>query len=117
MERRECRRLEKVNFTSANKLDLHHMNRQKAFQTLRSFIFNSCQNGIRDVLIVTGTGRRSWEWDKSEGTLRSSLPGWLRHEDIKPYVIDFHSPTARHHGGEGSWYVRLRSRVRSKSKG
>lgn len=117
MERREYRRLEKVIFTSDNELDLHYMDRQEAFQKLRSFIFDRCQNGVRDVMIITGKGRKSWEWGKPRGTLHNLLPGWLQHKDIKPHVIDFHCPAARHHGGEGACYVRLRRLAQGKSKG
>ena len=116
MERRECKRLEKIKFTGVNKLNLRYMTLQEAFKALRSFMFDSYQNGIRDVLVVTGKGRKFLEHDKPKGAIRSRFPEWLQHEDIKPYVIDS-CQAARHHGGEGAWYVRLHNRTRSRSKG
>jgi DNA-nicking Smr family endonuclease len=41
--------------------------------------------------------------------LRRVVPHWLRLPDVRPFVLGFEE-AARHHGGEGALYVRLRRR-------
>lgn len=117
MERREYRRIKKTHFGGANKIDLHGKSREQALQALRAFVRTSCQNGLREILVVTGRGRKVWEWGKPEGVLHRSLGAMLEDKEIAPYVIPPPRQANISHGGEGAWYVRLRSRARSKSKG
>ena len=43
------------------------------------------------------------------GVLRRSVPHWLRGPELRGLVIGFEE-AARHHGGAGALYVRLRRR-------
>ena len=117
MERREYRRIKKTHFGGANKIDLHGKSREQALQALRTFVMASYQSGLREILVVTGRGRKVWEWEKQEGVLHRSLGAWLEDKEIAPYVLPPPRQANISHGGEGAWYVRLRSRTRGKSKG
>ncbi|MEQ4597219.1 MAG: Smr/MutS family protein, partial [Methylobacteriaceae bacterium] len=43
------------------------------------------------------------------GVLRRSVPHWLRGPELRGLVLGFEE-AARHHGGGGALYVRLRRR-------
>ncbi|MCY4034387.1 MAG: Smr/MutS family protein [Hyphomicrobiales bacterium] len=117
MERREYRRIKKAHFGGANKIDLHGKSKEQALRALRAFVKASYHSGLREILVVTGRGRKVWEWGKPEGVLHRSLTTWLEDKEIAPYVIPPPRQANISHGGEGAWYVRLRSRIRSRSKG
>lgn len=91
-------------------LDLHGLNAEQAFETLREFMRQAWFKGLRSVLVVTGRGRNS---PAGLAILRQKLPYWLTHEPFKRIVLAF--CTARpHDGGPGSIYVLLR---RARKKG
>ena len=117
MERREYRRIKRVHFRGAQKIDLHGKTRQQALLALRSFVVTSYQNGLSEILVVTGRGRKVWEWEKQEGVLHRSLGAMLEDREIAPYVISPPRQASVPHGGEGAWYVRLRRNARGGSKG
>ena len=117
MERREYRRIKKTHFGGDNKIDLHGKSREQALRALRAFVRTSYQSGLSEILVVTGRGRKVWEWEKPEGVLHRSMSMWLEDKEIAPYVIPPLRQAGISHGGEGAWYVRLRSRTRGKSKG
>lgn len=110
MDRRAHRRIRSGHTPIDASLDLHGKNRREAFAALRAFIRRSAAEGKSVVRVITGRGRRIWEWDKQDGVLHSSLEEWLAHKDIAPYVIRPPQPAGIGHGGEGAWYVRLRKR-------
>lgn len=108
MDRRQRRGIRAGRTRIEAKLDLHGKNQKEAFQAIRRFIISSALAGKALVCIVTGRGKRPWEWEKSEGILHNSLREWLRHEEIAPYVINPPSQAGPEHGGDGAWYVRIR---------
>lgn len=112
MDRRAHRRLRSGRTPIDDSIDLHGKNRREAFAALRDFIRKSAAEGKTTVRVITGSGKRVWEWDKQEGVLRASLSDWLRHRDIAPYVAEPPRQAGVDHGGEGAWYVRLRRRRR-----
>ena len=111
MDRRAHRRIRSGRTPIEDRLDLHGKTRREAFRALRAFLLAAAREGKSTVCVVTGRGRRAWEWDKEAGVLHASLPGWLQHRDIAPCVIAPPRQAGPGHGGEGAWYVRLR-RVR-----
>lgn len=85
-------------------LDLHGLNAEQAFETLRVFMRDAWFKSLRTVLVVTGRGLNS---PFGQGVLRRKLQTWLTQEPFKRVVLGF--CTARpHDGGPGSIYVLLR---------
>lgn len=85
-------------------LDLHGLNAEQAFETLRVFIRDAWFKGLRALLVVTGRGKNS---PAGQSVLRRKLHEWLAHEPFKRVVLAF--CTARpHDGGPGSVYILLR---------
>lgn len=89
-----------------DRIDLHSMTQEQAHFALLAFLRRARADGLRHVLIITGKG------STGEGVLRRSVPAWLRTAPFRELVGAF-DIAARHHGGEGAIYVRLRrQRVR-----
>ncbi len=91
------------------RIDLHGMNRNVARLKLNNFIQERAQRGDRTLLIITGKGQKTSGFGSSTsgGVLRQMLPHWLDEPQLAPFVSGF-EVSARHHGGEGAFYVRLR---------
>ena len=84
------------------KLDLHGKNFAEAFRIFKNFIIAAATDGKRCVLIVTGKGR-----PEAETTLHRSLPDWINHEDIRPFIITY-THAAPHQGGTGAYTILLK---------
>lgn len=99
------------------RIDLHGLTEDEAFSALYGFIINARQRGYRLVLVITGKGtsktsKNQMSTDRQsqgvlKGVLKRQLPNWLRYSDLRNYVSGFNI-AARHHGGEGAFYVQLR---------
>ncbi|MCF6302619.1 MAG: Smr/MutS family protein, partial [Devosiaceae bacterium] len=63
----------------------------------------------RTLLIITGKGLKKTGFGQIEqrGVLRHMLPVWLKEPQLAPLIAGFET-SARHHGGEGAYYVRLK---------
>lgn len=97
-------------FSPEDHLDLHGLNAEQAWESLRVFMRQAWFKGLRCVLLVPGRGRNS---PMGQGVLRGKLQTWLTQEPFKRVVLAF--CTARpHDGGAGGVYVLLR---RSRKKG
>ena len=90
-------------------LDLHGMRQDEAHAALIGFLRRSQSAGHKVVLVVTGKGSLSaGMWGLGErGVLRRLVPEWLHLPQLRPVVLGF-EPAARHQGGDGALYVRLR---------
>lgn len=84
------------------KLDLHGKNFAQAFRIFKNFITTASADGKRCVLIITGKGR-----PEAETTLHSSLPDWINHEDIRPFIVTYTS-AAPQLGGAGAYTLLLK---------
>lgn len=97
------------------RIDLHGMVQAQAHAALTGFILGARAAGHAYVLVVTGKGGRGEGGVGSSGAfaergvLRRSVPHWLRGPELSGIVIGFEE-AARHHGGSGALYVRLRRR-------
>lgn len=92
------------------RIDLHGMVQAEAHAALTGFLMRSRAAGLGYVLVVTGKGGEGYADPFGErGVLRRSVPHWLRGPDMRGIVIGFEE-AARHHGGGGALYVRLRRR-------
>lgn len=83
------------------RIDLHGMTQAEAHGVLLSFLHRAHASGLRHVLVITGKGR------SSDGVLRRAVPGWLSTAPFRG-LVSAHAVAARHHGGEGALYIRLR---------
>jgi DNA-nicking Smr family endonuclease len=78
--------------------DLHGYTQDRARAALVGFLDRSRANDARVVLVITG----------KSGVLRQRLPDWLAGPDLRPQLAGF-AQAHRRHGGEGAWYVFLKS--------
>jgi len=100
-------KLSKGRLPIEGRVDLHGMTQDEAYSLLFSFLHRAHAGGIRYVLVITGKGSSSG----GDGVLRRSVPAWLSTPAFR-HLVSSHDHAARHHGGSGALYVRLR-RVRS----
>ena len=84
-------------------IDLHGLTQAEAHDLLLSFLHRASASGKRHVLVVTGKGFSAG----GEGILRRAVPGWFATAAFRALVSGF-GEAARHHGGGGALYVRLR---------
>lgn len=92
------------------RIDLHGMVQAEAHAALTGFLLRARAAGHAYVLVVTGKGGPGYSEAFAErGVLRRSVPHWLRGGDLRGIVLGFEE-AARHHGGAGALYVRLRRR-------
>lgn len=85
------------------RVDLHGFTQKQAYSLLLRFLQSVQHRGLRHVLVITGKGSSS----DNDGVLRQAVPHWLA---TAPFHICVHAfeTAARHHGGTGALYVRLR---------
>ncbi|GJE10846.1 Smr/MutS family protein [Methylobacterium longum] len=92
------------------RIDLHGMVQVEAHAALTGFLLRARAAGHAYVLVVTGKGGPGYSEAFAErGVLRRSVPHWLRGPELRGIVLGFEE-AARHHGGGGALYVRLRRR-------
>ncbi len=97
------RKIAKEKLSIEARIDLHGMTQDEAHGRLLGFLHRSHASGLRHILIITGKGRAS----SGDGILRRAVPQWFRTAPFRGLVGAWAS-AARHHGGEGALYVRLR---------
>jgi len=85
------------------RIDLHGLTQNEAHGLLYSFLVSAHARGLRHVMVITGKGRSFG----SEGILRQAVPHWFSTPLFRLLVSAFED-AARHHGGHGALYVRLR---------
>lgn len=88
------------------RVDLHGMTQSEAHALLLSFLQRAHANGVRYVLVITGKGFSSG----GDGILRRQVPAWLSTPPFRA-LVSSHDVSARHHGGEGALYIRLRKKI------
>lgn len=110
LEHRLLRKLSRGHSDPAARIDLHGMRQAEAHHRLRGFLQQAQADGLSLALVVTGKGTNAREADRHEqrGVLRRMLPHWLAAPELRHIVLGF-SEAARRHGGEGAFYVRLRT--------
>ena len=110
LERRVRLALRRGALTVDARIDLHGMYQAEAHDALHGFLMRCRSAGHTHVLVVTGKGGAGYDDAFSErGVLRRSVPHWLRAPELRTVVLGFEE-AARHHGGAGALYVRLRRR-------
>jgi DNA-nicking Smr family endonuclease len=99
-------RLSRGKLPLEGRVDLHGMTQSEAHALLLSFLQRAHASGVRYVLIITGKGFSSG----GDGILRRQVPAWLSTPPFRA-LVSSHDVSARHHGGEGALYVRLRKKT------
>ncbi len=117
-DRRHARRIAKGDIEIEARLDLHGLTQSAAHDRLVGFLSRAAASGLRTVLVITGKGG-SWRragsgdlhraGDIDTGVLRRNVPRWLAEPALKA-IITTHGTAARHHGGDGAFYIQLRRR-------
>jgi DNA-nicking Smr family endonuclease len=97
------RKIAKGKVSLGARIDLHGLTQGEAHTLLHAFLHRAHSEGLRHVLIITGKGTSFG----SDGALRHAVPHWFSTPMFKPYVGAYED-AARHHGGHGAIYVRLR---------
>jgi DNA-nicking Smr family endonuclease len=85
------------------RIDLHGMTQHQAHSMLLNFLHQAWRHQLRHVLVITGKGSSLG----SDGVLARAVPEWFATPAFHPFVSGY-SLAARHHGGQGAVYVRLR---------
>lgn len=93
------------------KLDLHGLRQDEAQRALTSFLRRAQADGAKVAIVVTGKGLTREEG----GVLRRAVPLWLQAPHLRDLVVGF-GEAARHHGGEGALYVRIRRADRARGR-
>ena len=90
-------------------LDLHGFTLSAAHEAVHNFIIFSYNQGKRAVLIITGKGLPHKEQDiyQAKGSLKQSVPEWLKSDELKNMILSFIHPSAKL-GGNGALYILLR---------
>lgn len=96
-------KLAKGRLEITGRIDLHGLTQDEAHGLLLSFVRRAYDSGQRYVLVITGKGTLG------EGVLKRAVPKWFSTPPFRSFVGSFED-AARHHGGHGALYVRLRKR-------
>jgi DNA-nicking Smr family endonuclease len=86
------------------RIDLHGLTQTEAHAALLRFLQRCRADGARFALVITGKGAPNGE----RGVLRRQVPLWLGLGEFRAHVLGF-DVAGIGHGGEGAFYVRLRS--------
>ncbi|MBS0271149.1 MAG: Smr/MutS family protein [Proteobacteria bacterium] len=87
------------------RLDMHGMTLEEGYRAVERFLLNAQERGLKLVLVITGKGALS-----SENTLRHQFPRWLQEDPLKRLIVAFHHPVKPEHGGQGAFYIRVKSK-------
>ncbi|MBV2142040.1 Smr/MutS family protein [Falsochrobactrum sp. TDYN1] len=90
------------------RIDLHGLTQNDAYELLYGFLVSAHARGLKHVMVITGKGRSLG----SEGVLRQAVPHWFS-TPLFRLLVSAYEDAARHHGGQGALYVRLRRQARN----
>lgn len=111
LDRNSENRLRRGEMPIDARLDLHGLTQDRAARSLHDFVLDAYDEGLRCLLVITGKGRprddsRPW-YEPQAGILRERVPDWLREPGLRDKILRV-VPAARHHGGDGAYYILLR---------
>ncbi len=110
IDRAQKRKLAKGRLPIEARIDLHGLYQAQAHDQLLAFLSAASRRGLRHVLVITGKGSSP----ESQGVLARMVPQWFRTAPFRA-IVSGHESAARHHGGGGALYVRLRRQGGSES--
>lgn len=97
------KKLSKGSIPIDGRIDLHGLTQGEAHLLLLSFLHRAYMENRRYVLVITGKGSSFG----SDGVLRRVVPAWMATPPFRA-IVGAHESAARHHGGSGALYVRLK---------
>lgn len=103
LDRPTHRKIAKGRVDIEARIDLHGLTQNEAHGLLYGFLVSAHARGLRHVMVITGKGRSFG----SEGILRQAVPHWFS-TPLFRMLVSAYEDAARHHGGHGALYVRLR---------
>jgi DNA-nicking Smr family endonuclease len=106
MTRRDVRRI-KIDA----RFDMHGFSLEKGFEALARFLHRAQEKRFKTVLVVTGKGSLS-----AENTLRRNLPKWAEESPLRDLISALHHPAKIQDGGNGAFYIDVRSRNKTRVK-
>tara|TARA_B100000927_G_scaffold291000_2_gene291443 strand:- start:5034 stop:5645 length:612 start_codon:yes stop_codon:yes gene_type:complete len=95
-------------------LDLHGMTQEEAKNATVNFVRMAKKNNLNIVLIITGKGlskgntNDEYRTRYERGVLNQNLPNWLKLPQIRDDINGYKYANTRH-GGEGAYYILLKS--------
>jgi len=101
IDRSSAKKIQQGKMPLEARLDLHGLSQLEARHHLQQFIATALQNGLRNILVITGKGRMG------QGVLRTNVPQWLSEPPLSDHIIAF-GPSRPQDGGAGALYVRLK---------
>jgi len=99
-------KLSKGRLPIEGRVDLHGLTQDEAYSLLLTFLARAHAGGVRYVLVITGKGNSKG----GDGVLKRMVPAWLNTAPFR-MLVSSHDHAARHHGGSGAIYIRLRRRT------
>ena len=88
------------------RLDLHGLTQAAAEVRLAAFLEQALRDNCACVLVITGKGGVGPE---RRGVLHRRFPEWINGAPLRGRIARV-APAHRRHGGDGAWYVFLKSR-------
>ena len=96
---------EKKNLKPDAKLDLHGHSLYSAKLILHKYLIDCYDKNIRNVLIITGKGKRN------KGVLKEEVPKWLTDYVLKKFIISY-DIAPKNFGGEGALLLRIKNKYK-----
>ena len=96
------------------KLDLHGYSLDEANKALKKFIIESFKKKYKKLLVVTGKGQRSKNYDnpyisESLGVLKNSIPEYIKNDESLNSIINKMEQAEQKDGGEGAINIFLKN--------
>lgn len=98
-------RVQRRKFMPEKTIDLHGMTQHEALLHLTKFIEISWNQGYKALLVITGKG------SLNKATLRTSFPVWAKDFPLNQWIVSL-TQARSEHGGQGSFYVLLKTKKR-----
>ena len=86
-------------------LDLHGYSLYSAKLILHKYLIDCYDKNIRNVLIITGKGKRN------KGVLKEEVPKWLSDYALNKLLISY-NVASKNFGGEGALLLRIRNKYK-----
>ena len=105
----------KKNISKIKHIDLHGYSLEEANKTIKDFIFNSYNNDISKLIVVTGKGLHSDNQSnpyisKDLSILKYSVPEFIKNDDELMRIIIEIKEASIEDGGSGSFYIYLKKK-------
>ena len=88
-------------------LDLHGLTQSQAFDSMKMFLKNAFDDGIKKVIVITGKGKMN-----NPGLIKLEVPRWLQYTELKAYVARY-STAHQYLGGEGAILISIKNKKKS----